>query len=90
MIKDMAGRRSFARSILDEADKADAKYGDFTSTHEGYGVLAEEVAELLEAIRKNDYEDICIEAMQVSAVAYRIMCSLDNHDTRKRSGIVDD
>jgi hypothetical protein len=36
---------------FDEASKAAAQYGDFASMHEGYGVLAEEVAELFEAVR---------------------------------------
>ena len=74
-------------AIHNEVAKADARYGSFTSTHEGYGVLAEEVAELLEAIRRNDPGAIQSEAIQVSAVAARIAVSLMNSDTCKRSGI---
>lgn len=55
-----------------EAARAHMRYGDFTSAHEAYGVLAEEVGELLEAIRSNNPEAVYREALQVSAVAYRL------------------
>lgn len=59
--------------LRDEIRRADAKYGHFQSTHEAYGVLAEEVAELLDAIRSNVQNDIDEEAMQVAAVAMRLV-----------------
>jgi hypothetical protein len=60
-----------------EADAAQESYGDFASMHEGYGVLAEEVAELLEAIRlkqgdPNRGPRIWCEALQVAAIALRM------------------
>lgn len=55
-----------------EAEVATARYGPFRSTHEGYGVLAEETAELLDAIRANDLDAIRAEAIQVAAVALRL------------------
>jgi NTP pyrophosphatase (non-canonical NTP hydrolase) len=58
--------------VAQEAARADAKWGPLHSSHEGYGVLAEEVAELLDAIRANDLTEIRREAVQVSAVALRI------------------
>jgi len=58
--------------VLAEVFCAQDQYGDFKSTHEAYGVLAEEVAELLDAIRANNAEAIDIEATQVSAVALRL------------------
>ena len=61
-----------AQNVVAEALNANRKYGDFTSTHEAYGVLAEEVAELLQAIRLNVVMSIAIEARQVSAVAMRL------------------
>ena len=67
-------RKSFLQQELDdEIQRADAKYGPFHSTHEAYGVLAEEMAELLEAIRSNFANDIDEEAMQVAAVAIRLV-----------------
>lgn len=58
--------------IIEEADRAQSRYGDFTSTHEALGVLVEEVRELEAAIRANDIASVSREAMQVSAVAMRL------------------
>jgi hypothetical protein len=68
--------------VLREAKDADERYGDFASMHEAYGVLAEEVAELFEAVRlpqkwgearpPSRTSLIRDEAIQVSAVALRI------------------
>lgn len=66
------GLPEMAEDVLREADAAQAKYGDFASTHEAYGVLAEEVAELLEAIRANALGSVEMEATQVAAVALRL------------------
>lgn len=73
--------------LEDEAKDAEDRFGPFTSTHEGYGVLAEEVAELLDAIRANDGAAIRLEAIQVGAVAFRIATSLRDAKTRERSGV---
>ena len=62
--------------MMDEVAKSQAKYGDFTSTHEAYGVLAEEVKELLDAIHLYGRESIHTEAVQVAAVAYRLALQL--------------
>lgn len=63
----------------DEAQRAQSTYGDFSSMHEAYGVLAEEVAELFDAVRMKQSrvnvaraEAIRLEALQVAAVALRI------------------
>ena len=58
--------------IVSEALRSERKYGCFRSTHEAYGVLAEEMAELLDAIRANDLDAVRVEAVQVSAVAMRL------------------
>lgn len=63
--------RIVLKAVVDESEAAAAKYGEFTSTHEAYGVLAEEVAELLDAIRSNKRFAIQREAIQVAAVALR-------------------
>ena len=57
----------------DEIKRAESRYGEFRSTHEAFGVLSEEVNELLEAIRSNVLNDIDEEAMQVAAVAFRLV-----------------
>ena len=72
--------------IVAEAMTAHDTYGPLASMHEGYGVLAEEVAELFEALRMGPNthgvgkdgkmmsrgECIKAEAIQVAAVALRI------------------
>lgn len=73
--------------VQSEVYQAGKKYGDFRSTHEGYGVLAEEVAELLDAIRSNKRYAVEFEAIQVAAVAIRIANSLIDKDVRVRSGM---
>lgn len=55
-----------------EVEAAAARYGAMQSTHEGYGVLAEELAELLDAIRANALAAVRHEAIQVAAVALRL------------------
>ncbi len=66
-------------AVKEEALRAMYRYGGFTSSHEALGVLVEEMAELMEAVRKNDLEAIAKEATQVSAVAARLADSI-RHD----------
>ena len=71
---------------LYEAGHAEERYGPFTSAHEGYGVLAEEVAELLEAIRSGRLESVRAEAIQVAAVAMRLAaCCREGEAFQSRS-----
>lgn len=63
--------------VAKEAEAADAKFGDFASMHEAYGVLAEEVDELFDAVKQRQDDpsrarNIRKEALQVCAVALRI------------------
>jgi len=71
--------------VLAQVDYADARYGPFTSSHEGLGVLIEEIQELIAAIGDNDLAHIRTEAVQVSAVALRIAVCCNRHDFRNRS-----
>ena len=78
-------RYPLIEKMKNQWDYADVRYDIFKSTHEGYGVLSEEVSELLEAIHSNDAVAIREEAIQVAAVAMRIAECLDSEDVRKRS-----
>jgi len=73
------------KRIVAEAAHAERLYGPFRSTHEGLGVLTEEYAELVEAIRSNDLAAVREEAIQLSAVAMRLAESCSNEETIKRS-----
>ena len=59
-------------ALIEEARRGWQRYGNYNSTHEGLGVLTEEFAELVDAIRSNQPEEIGREAIQVAAVAIRL------------------
>lgn len=73
-------------AVDNEARRADHRYGSFNSSHEGYGVIAEEVAELLDAIRTNDLDAVLEESIQVAAVAVRIAEATRDPKFARRSG----
>ena len=60
------------RELLVEAERAEERYGPFTSTHEALGVLVEEFDELQRAIHRNKIGSVAEEAKQVAAVAFRL------------------
>lgn len=73
--------------VVQEAKAAQDRFGPFTSSHEGYGVLVEEVAELLYAITSNGHDQVRLEAIQVAAVAFRIVEACDTDaEFQERSG----
>jgi NTP pyrophosphatase (non-canonical NTP hydrolase) len=74
------------QAITDEADRAEGRYGPFHSSHEAFGVLWEEVAELFDAVRENDLLKMEREAVQVAAVAARIaLCARGSEEFASRS-----
>lgn len=73
----LSSRIRIERLVRNEARKAQAAYGDYASMHEAYGVMAEEFAELLDAVRLRQSDpmrgpSIEQEAIQVAAVAMRM------------------
>ena len=90
MVQPRKFRAAFASVIGDLADEAavaQERYGPFASTHEAFGVLAEEIQELLDAIRANAMESVRTEALQVAAVAARLAAHCrDDAAFRHRSG----
>ena len=70
-----------AREIVE----ADARYGPFRSSHEGLGVLVEEMDELRAAIHANDLDAVQREACQVAAVAMRLAIAMNVKETAARS-----
>lgn len=65
---------------VSEMARAAARYGPPASAAESYGVLAEEVAEVLDAIRSRNLAAIQTEAIQVAAVALRLAEWVDAQD----------
>lgn len=64
-----------------EAERATSLHGNFNSAHEAYGVLAEEVEEFWEEVRKKrehrTQQSMAVELVQIAAVclkAYQKLC----------------
>ena len=72
-------------AIAARMEKARDRYGPYTSSHEGYGVIAEEMAELLTAIRSNDMNAIYREACDVAAAAAKLAMDCGNTAFQDRS-----
>ncbi len=60
-------------AVRGELVDATFKHGALHSAHEGYGVLMEEVHELMDAMRANDPVQVRAEALQVAAMGARIV-----------------
>lgn len=79
--------QSTSTDIAAEITIATNRYGDYVSVQEAYGVLVEEMAELLAAIHGNASESVRTEAVQVAAVAIRLADHCRDHPNfAKRSG----
>lgn len=71
---------SWLSVVLERLERADEKHGEaYSSWHEAYGVLAEEVAELFDEIREQDANPhhIRSEAIDIAVVALRIARQVD-------------
>ncbi len=66
-------RNHIVELILKELSRAEAKFPKFASDHEGYAVLLEEVDELWDEIKANNRPNTQAEAIQVAAMALRLI-----------------
>lgn len=64
--------RGVISAVVDEMVRADARYGDYASTHEALGVLAEEWDELRAEVRANNLVAVAQEAVQLASCALRL------------------
>src|SRR5204862_1446962 len=64
--------------VADEVVRAQAKFDRFTSPHEGWAVIKEELDELWEHVRSNSgrFDGARTEAIQVTAMAIRYVLDL--------------
>jgi NTP pyrophosphatase (non-canonical NTP hydrolase) len=65
------------REITNEFIQASQRHKPFNSAHEGYAVLLEEVDEVWDEIKKNNYCNARQEIVQVAAMALRFLYDLD-------------
>ena len=67
-------------AVSDEAQRAQGIYGSFTSAHEGYAVLLEEVDELWQHVKVKRGQRLThamrAEAIQIAAMAVRFIIDL--------------
>jgi NTP pyrophosphatase (non-canonical NTP hydrolase) len=61
------------REVIEELARARRAHAPMHSAHEGWAVLYEEVCELWEAVRANDRSQQRLEAVQVAAMAMRML-----------------
>ena len=61
--------------VIKEIQYAEKRFGEFHSSHEGYAIIAEELDELWDEVKKHshDYHAEYIEAKQVACTAIRFM-----------------
>jgi len=71
--------------IEERISKAQARYGDFASTHEALGVASEEWDEFRSAIHANALASVEDECLDLAAVLVRLARNLRNGQTAKRS-----
>lgn len=66
--------------------RANARYGQLASTHEGLGVALEEWDELREAVKSNDLHRVESECLDLAAVLIRMAEEIStNKQTQNRS-----
>jgi hypothetical protein len=63
-------------AVRAELIRATSKHGPMHSTHEGFGVIFEEVDELLDEVRANNRKRARAEALQVAAMGTRFFIDL--------------
>lgn len=64
---------SAVAAVTREVTRQEDKFQPFHSKHEMYGVLSEEVYELLQALHANQHEQFMKEAKQCAAVCIRFL-----------------
>lgn len=64
-----------AQAVIEEYDRATAKFEQFNSAHEGYAVILEELNELWDEVRRRNANPVLMrmEAIQVAAMAIRFV-----------------
>ncbi len=69
----MSARGNYLEVVREELARATAKFKPFTSAHEGFAILKEEVDEMWDEIKANNIVAARIEAIQVAAMALRFL-----------------
>lgn len=70
-----------------ELDKATKHFPPMKSPHEGWAILKEEVDEMWDEIKRNDFDGALEEALQVAAMAVRYIHDLQDYTPPKAATI---
>ena len=73
--------------ILDHAEAAQDRYGDFASVHEALGVALEEWMELISAVHSSAIESVRDEAIDLAAVLLRLAHQCRSSQTMKERSV---
>jgi hypothetical protein len=82
----MSDEISVLKEVEKQVLKAESKFDEFHSPHEGYGIIKEEFDELWDEIKlkSHDYKRMYEEALHVACTAIRFMkmCKLKDSEIR--------
>lgn len=71
--------RDIAQDVVAEVDRAVQKHGNYSSPHEAYGVLLEEVDEFFDEVKKQK-ADVSKENMRTELIQIAAVCVRAVHD----------
>lgn len=80
--------KKYLNQIYDELNRATRRYGPMTSPHEAYGIIKEEVDEMWDEIKQNNYLRARDEALQVAAMCVRFLVDSEEWE-REKEGVQD-
>lgn len=83
LTKDNDRLREITDTVFDEVLRATSLHGPMHSTHEAYGIIAEEVHEFFLDMIANKHQGCRNEAVQVAAMAIRFL--YDSESWNKKS-----
>ena len=83
--KDIDRELKYFKTILDLRLKRHGR-GAFVSSHEGYGVCAEELKELLDEVQANDLQKVYSESIDLAVAAFWTALSISSGEKRKNIG----
>jgi hypothetical protein len=76
----------FIADVREEVREADAAHGDYHSCHEGWAVIAEELDELWDEVKKKrknrDHDNMYRECVQIASTALRFAVALCKKGSR--------
>lgn len=72
---------NISKDLIAEIKKAESKFSEYNSPHEGYAIIAEELDELWDEVKEKDQHQLRMynEAIQVACTAIRFCKMIKNN-----------